>query len=52
MVITLACVVPDLDGSGIIVEYLIEGSDTSITWWSYFHHVLASDERNSSGCAI
>ena len=38
MAITLACVIPDLDGLGIIAESLTHGS---FRWWGDFHHVLA-----------
>ena len=41
LAITLACIVPDLDGLGIVAEYLTRGSASPFTWWSDFHHVLA-----------
>ncbi|OIO71113.1 MAG: metal-dependent hydrolase [Zetaproteobacteria bacterium CG_4_9_14_3_um_filter_49_83] len=39
--ITLACVIPDLDGLGLIAEFLTKSSDNPLMWWSKYHHVLA-----------
>jgi len=39
--VTLAGIVPDVDGFGIIVEKLTAGSKTPLLWWSDYHHVLA-----------
>lgn len=38
--ITLAGVVPDLDGLGIIAEKLTLNTETPLLWWSEYHHVL------------
>src|SRR5438093_12628106 len=38
--VTLASVVPDLDGLGIIAERLTQNSPHPLTWWSDYHHVL------------
>jgi len=38
--VTLAGVVPDLDGLGIVAELLTRNSDHPLTWWSDYHHVL------------
>ena len=39
-IVTLASVVPDLDGLGIIVERLTQNSKHPLTWWTDYHHVL------------
>lgn len=38
-VITLAGVVPDIDGLGVVVDVLTH--DEKLTLWSKYHHVLA-----------
>ena len=38
--VTLAAVVPDLDGFGLPVEILTRNSSHPVTWWSDYHHVL------------
>ena len=38
--VTLASVVPDLDGFGIIAERLTQNSSHPLNWWSEYHHVL------------
>ena len=38
--VTLAGVVPDVDGFGILPELLTLGSERPIRWWSDYHHVL------------
>jgi inner membrane protein len=38
--VTLASVVPDLDGLGIVAEKLTQGSAHPLNWWSEYHHVL------------
>jgi len=40
LVITLGCLVPDLDGFGIIADMLTARSNHPLTWWAGFHHVL------------
>lgn len=39
-IVTLASVVPDLDGLGIVVEQLTRNSSHPLYWWSNYHHVL------------
>lgn len=39
-IVTLASVVPDLDGLGIIVEKLTQNSGHPLYWWSDYHHTL------------
>jgi inner membrane protein len=39
--ITLASVVPDIDGFGLVAEVLTRDSAKPITWWSDYHHILA-----------
>jgi hypothetical protein len=38
--VTLAGVIPDADGLGIIAEVATRNSDHPLTWWSDYHHVL------------
>jgi len=39
-IVTMACVVPDIDGLGLPVEWATRSSTTPLTWWSDYHHVL------------
>lgn len=38
--VTLACVVPDVDGLGIVAEYLTRNSQHPLEWFSTYHHSL------------
>ncbi len=38
--VTLAAVIPDIDGLGVIAEIATENSSTPVYWWSEYHHVL------------
>lgn len=38
--VTLAGVVPDLDGLGVIPELLTRNSDHPLFWWTDYHHIL------------
>ena len=38
--VTLAGVVPDIDGLGVIAEIATENSSSPLYWWSEYHHVL------------
>ena len=38
--ITLASVVPDIDGIGIVAEILTRNSTRPLNWWSDYHHIL------------
>jgi len=40
--VTLACIVPDVDGLGIIAEFLTRNSRHPLEWFSTFHHSLHS----------
>src|SRR5208283_4558184 len=40
--VTLACVVPDVDGLGIVAEYLTRNSQHPLAWFSTYHHSLHS----------
>lgn len=40
--VTLACVVPDVDGLGIIPELLTRNSSRPLLWFSLYHHSLHS----------
>ncbi len=39
--VTVAGIAADVDGLGIVAEYLTRGSDRPLLWWSEYHHVLA-----------
>ena len=39
-IITLACVVPDVDGLGIIPELLTRNSAHPLLWFTLYHHAL------------
>ena len=38
--VTLAAVIPDIDGLGVFAELATENSSTPVYWWSEYHHVL------------
>lgn len=37
--VTLAGVVPDIDGLGLVAELLTRGSDHELLWWTKYHHI-------------
>lgn len=39
-IVTIAGVIPDADGLGIVAEVLTKRSSHPVTWWSDYHHVL------------
>jgi inner membrane protein len=41
-IVTLAGVAPDVDGLGIVVEYLTRNSNHPLEWFSKYHHSLHS----------
>lgn len=38
--VTVAAIVPDIDGLGIIAEKLTADSDQPMLWWTEYHHVI------------
>jgi len=38
--VTLAGVLPDIDGAGLIIDVFCHGSDQPLQLWSMYHHVL------------
>src|ERR1022692_2311932 len=40
--VTFACVAPDVDGLGIVEEYLTRDSQHPLEWFSTYHHTLHS----------
>jgi membrane-bound metal-dependent hydrolase YbcI (DUF457 family) len=40
--ITLACVAPDIDGVGIVAEYMTRHAQHPLEWFSTYHHSLHS----------
>jgi inner membrane protein len=39
-IVTLACVVPDIDGLGIVPELLTRNSAHPLLWFALYHHAL------------
>ncbi len=39
--VTIAGVIPDVDGLGIIANFLTRHSERALQWWGKFHHVVA-----------
>jgi inner membrane protein len=48
-IVTIAGVIPDADGLGIVAEVLTRHSQRPLTWWSDYHHVLG---HNVGFCAL
>jgi hypothetical protein len=46
---TLAGVIPDIDGLGIVAEFLTHDSQHPLLWWSAYHHVLAHNVGGTMG---
>ena len=40
-VVTLAGVVPDVDGLGLVADFLTRNSAHPLNWWGEYHHILA-----------
>jgi inner membrane protein len=40
--VTLSCVVPDVDGLGVVAEYLTRNTRHPLEWFSTYHHSLHS----------
>ena len=38
--VTLAGIIPDFDGTGLILDFFSHGSDPPLQLWSTYHHVL------------
>lgn len=38
--VTWACVIPDVDGIGIVADWMTRHSDHPLNWWGQYHHVL------------
>ena len=41
LIVTIAAIIPDVDGAGIIAEAVTRGSERPLMWWSEYHHILA-----------
>ena len=48
LLVTIAGVIPDLDGLGYVAERLTVDSEQPLLWYSKYHHVLA----HNLGCAL
>ncbi len=46
---TMAGIVPDIDGAGIVLDLLDRSATDQLRWWSEYHHVLG---HNLALCAI
>jgi hypothetical protein len=42
VLVTLACVAPDIDGLGIVADYFTRDSPHPLEWFSTYHHSLHS----------
>lgn len=40
-VVTVAAVIPDIDGIGVVVRMLTRDTDNPLYWYEEYHHVLA-----------
>jgi hypothetical protein len=38
--VTLAGIIPDFDGAGLVLDFFSHGSGPPLQWWSNYHHVL------------
>lgn len=38
--ITVAGVIPDIDGLGIVADFLTRNSENPLEWWEKYHHIL------------
>jgi hypothetical protein len=47
--VTLAGVVPDIDGLGVVAEILTRDRAQPLLWWSEYHHVLPQSGRCACG---
>jgi inner membrane protein len=50
--VTLAGVVPDIDGLGVVAELLTRDRTQPLLWWSEYHHVLAHNLGGALGVTI
>ncbi len=48
-IVTLSAVIPDIDGLGIIADFVTRGSPDSLDWYWRFHHTLG---HNLAFCVI
>jgi len=39
-IVTIASVIPDIDGFGILPELLTRGTSHEVFWWTEYHHTL------------
>ncbi len=50
-IVTLAGVVPDVDGFGMLPELFTRGSGAQVLWWTEYHHVLGHNFAFGLVCA-
>jgi hypothetical protein len=44
-VVTIAGIIPDVDGIGIVAEWATRNSERLLAWYGEFHHLLAQPEQ-------
>ena len=50
--VTLAGVIPDVDGLGLVADFLTRNSAHPLNWWGRFHHILAHNLGFALGVAV
>jgi len=50
--VTIAGVIPDLDGFGLLPELLTRGTRHEVFWWTEYHHVLGHNVAFAALCTI
>lgn len=50
--VTIAGIIPDVDGFGMITDFLTRNSAQPTEWWGQFHHVLAHNLGFGLGVGI
>lgn len=48
--VTIASVIPDLDGFGLLPELLTRGTSHELYWWTDYHHVLCHNVTFAAIC--
>lgn len=49
--ITIAGIIPDVDGVGVVAELATRNSEKPLLWWSDYHHVLGHNLAFAVCCA-
>ncbi len=51
-IVSIAAIMPDIDGLGAIAEIATKGSDKPLLWWSKYHHIVGHNLTFALLCAI